>query len=524
MKQLTRFLFPIVFSITTIIPSLNATLVESETTSDTQQSDWRGIVEQLHDAVVQVKAYNAERSVFEPYNPLEQSTCSGTAFFINDAGYLLTNFHVVDEASIGVTIQISSLGKEEFDVEIVTCDPECDLAVLRLAEDELEKVRRELGGAIPFVELGDSDEAKKTQGVLSLGYPLTDEGMKISRGDISGKERINNRHYLQISAPLNSGNSGGPVVGDDGRVVGIATRARSGAQNIGYAIPVNDAKVLLASALTSDAPIISRHPDWGISRYANTSDELLEYLSCTCKRGIYLIEILPGSLLERADVRSGDVLCAVDGLELDRYGYTRVGWCSDDKVLFGDVLNRKIPGDVLTLSIDRNGERLEKEILVEGRSPIAIDQIHPAFEQLDYEAFGGMVVMELTENHIDIILEGYVRFITQHGFASPPPMEIIKRLPSGARREGCLIVTKVFPNSLADKADLGSFSVIEKVNGRSVRTLAELRNEISTSTERGLLRIDTEFGTPVVLRLSDIAKHEDRLVAMYGYRRSSLFS
>lgn len=524
MKQLSRFLLPIVFTITTIIPSLNGTAIEPEAIADVQQSDWRGIVEKLHDAVVQVTAYNAVRNVFEPYNPPEQSTNGGTAFFVDDAGYLLTNFHVVGEASIGVTIKISSLGKEEFDAEIVTCDPECDLAVIRLLDDDLEKIRQELGGTIPFVELGDSDQAMKTHEVLSLGYPLTDEGMKISRGDISGKERINDRHYLQVTAPINSGNSGGPVVGEDGKVVGIATRVRCNAQNIGYAVPINDSKALLATAHLSDAPTISRHPDWGISRYANTTDELLEYLSCTCKKGIYLIEVLPGSLVERADVRSGDVLYAVDGLELDRHGYTHVEWCSDDKVLYEDILNRKVPGDVLKLSIERNGEHLEKEIVVEWGNPTAIDQIHPAFEQLDYEAFGGMVVTQLTANHINDILGSYVHYVAHTGNMSSVPMDIITRTPSSARREGCLIVTKVFPNSLADKAYLRNATIIEKVNGRPVRTLEEFRNEVAAMSEDGLLRIDTEFGTPVVLRMSDIAKHEDRLVGMYGYRKSSLFS
>ena len=267
-------------------PSCKEEEVVAQQSLETLSSDWKEVGEKTKNAVVLVHSYNGVSDIFEPYKTPEQAVNNGSGFFINEDGYLLTNFHVIEYANVGVCIEIPKLGKEQFDAEIIRCRPDKDVALLRLTPQALLDLKDQLGGPIPYLSLGDSDTVSKTQEVMCLGFPLSDEGLKITRGDISGKERIEGQHYIQVTAPLNFGNSGGPIVDSQGKVIGIATRGISRAQNTGYAIPITEVTSLLDVIEEPLDEIIEKRPCWGIARACKTTKEYYDYFKTYCNGGI----------------------------------------------------------------------------------------------------------------------------------------------------------------------------------------------------------------------------------------------
>ena len=158
------------------------------------------------DTVVQVFAQIAELDLMQPYKTPTQYGSRGSGFFINEHGHIITNAHVIDQAH-AIWIQIPSLGKRLINVIVVGICPERDIALLRVADEDVDYIRSELG-YIPYLVLGDSDKVRRSDEVLALGYPLGQESLKSTTGVISGREK----NLIQMSAPINPGSSGGPLL------------------------------------------------------------------------------------------------------------------------------------------------------------------------------------------------------------------------------------------------------------------------------------------------------------------------
>lgn len=165
----------------------------------------------------------------------------GSAFIISKDGYILTSGHVVSDADADYTTIISP--EEKYQAKVLARDPINDIAILKIKGDNF-----------PFIELGDSDKIELGEDVLAIGNPLGEFHDTLSSGIVSGMSRfIQARNHvtqesqrlrglIQTDAAINPGNSGGPLIDMDGKVIGINTAAVMGAQNIGFAIPINYAK------------------------------------------------------------------------------------------------------------------------------------------------------------------------------------------------------------------------------------------------------------------------------------------
>ena len=180
---------------------------------------WSALQTKVKNTVVQVFNQGAALDLLQPYKSPTQFQSVGTGFFINDQGELITNAHVIDQAK-ALYIQIPSLGKRQVEVYCVGVSPDRDLALLKVTEEGLKTIAQEMG-AIPFLSLGDSDLVKRADEIMTLGYPLGQQGLKSTTGVVSGREE----NLIQISAPINPGNSGGPSLNIQGDVIGINTSA-----------------------------------------------------------------------------------------------------------------------------------------------------------------------------------------------------------------------------------------------------------------------------------------------------------
>ena len=469
----------------------------------TKSEIWRPIQEQVKNTVVQVFAQIASIDILQPYKAPGQQVASGSGFFINDEGELITNAHVVNEA-YKVYIQIPQLGKRLIDVDVVGIS-ERDVALLRVCPDDLAMIKRELG-TVPFLTFGDSDYVRRSDEVLAMGYPLGQQSLKSTTGVISGREQS----MIQISAPINPGSSGGPLLNTHGQVVGINTAMVAEAQNIGYIIPINDLKIILADLHNIK---VLRTPFLGIL-YNNATEALTEYLGNPKPGGCYLVEVMKGSTLFKAGVQRGDMIYEINGHTVDMYGDMNVPW-GEDKISIVDYVARLSVGQEVRFVVYRNGKRKEVKTAFSQSELPAIRKIYPGYESIDYEIIGGMVVMPLTLNHI-------------HALAKIAP-GLMRYAEGKNQSEQTLLITHIFPNSqLYRSRTITVGATLNEVNGTAVHTLDDLRKAVKSMSSNKFLtvRASDNFARTtdhifVALQFDRLLEEEMRLAQDFKYPISS---
>ncbi|MCF7899381.1 trypsin-like peptidase domain-containing protein [Candidatus Babeliales bacterium] len=466
-------------------------------------SAWLDIQKNAKDTVVQVFSQVSRFNWEEPYKTPDQLEGAGSGFFINEDGFLLTNFHVVNQAS-SVQIQIPSFGRERFDATIIGVCPDRDIALLKLKDDDLAEIKEKLG-KISYLEFGDSDSIVRTQKVLALGYPLGQERLKSTLGIVSGRERAG---FIQITAPLNPGNSGGPCLNHSGQVIGINFAGIIEAQNVGYIIPINEVKNAVKDLYNVK---LLRKPILGCI-FTVTTPDFVKYLGNPIGGGWYIAQVFQDTILDEIGVKENDMLYSVNGYDLDYYGELSVPW-SEDKIALLDFLNRFTVEDDIHFVIYRNGHRKDFNFKLSNKFVPPVRKICPEFEPefTDYEIIGGMVIMQLTLNHIATLLERVP--------------ELSKYIRPEAQHEPAILITNVFPDSQARKARvLTKGAIIDEVNGDNVKTLADFRRAVKKSKESGYLTVKTGDKMFAALPINKILQDEDRLINRYFYKKSKLLS
>jgi len=233
----------------------------------------------------------------------------GSGFIINKEGYILTNEHVVSQAT-EIKVYLSEQ-EEPLEARLVGADAELDLAVLKVNADK----------NLPYLEFGDSDAARVGQWVIAIGNPYGLDHT-VTTGVISAKGRpvnIEDRKYknlLQTDAAINPGNSGGPLLDLQGGVIGINTAINASAQGIGFAIPANTVREVVDTLITDGK--ISR-PFMGVYLQNNNS-ELAEYLGLSGDAGAIVAGVVPGSPAEKAGLAEGDAILKIGDQEVNDAG------------------------------------------------------------------------------------------------------------------------------------------------------------------------------------------------------------
>jgi serine protease Do len=224
----------------------------------------------------------------------------GSGFIVSKDGQILTNNHVVEGAD-KITVTLSD-GKT-YEAQVLGKDPTFDLAVIKIKPE----------GTLTTLELGDSNAIEVGEWVVAIGNPYGLEH-SVTVGVISAKNRsihtqgVNFDGFLQTDAAINPGNSGGPLLGLDGRVIGINTAIIPYAQGLGFAIPVNMAKQIMGDLVTYGS--VKR--GWlGISIQPLT-EEFAEAYSLKEKTGVVVGDVFADSAAERAGLQRGDVITSVN--------------------------------------------------------------------------------------------------------------------------------------------------------------------------------------------------------------------
>jgi len=294
--------------------------------------------------------------------PPQQQRSLGSGVIVDPSGLVVTNYHVIDGAD---EVKVSLADKREFEAEIVLKDQRTDMAVLRI------KDRNERFAAL---ELGNSDDLEVGDVVLAIGNPFG-VGQTVTHGIVSALARTqvgitDYQFFIQTDAAINPGNSGGALVDMAGKLVGINTAIFSrsgGSQGIGFAIPVNMVRVVVASARSGGSAV--QRPWLGASLQAVTSD-IADSLGLKRPTGALVSSVSNGSPAAKAGLKAGDLITAVDGQPVDdpnafgyRFGTKPVGGTAQLTVL------RRGRELVMSVALQVAPEGDADEVVVKARSP-----------------------------------------------------------------------------------------------------------------------------------------------------------
>lgn len=269
----------------------------------------------------------------------------GSGFIINEDGYILTNYHVIEGAS-DITVTLSD--GNEVPATVVNYDDQKDIAMIKLKE----------GTKVPAVaELGDSDELYPGAEVIAIGTPLSKNlAYTLTKGVISGNDRTIETqngasvHLIQTDAAINSGNSGGPLVNTKGQVIGInsmklgsQSTGSATVEGIGFAIPINEVKSKID---TLSKQILNL----GIKIRQIDSQTAQKY---DLEEGLYVVSVDEYSSAEKGGIRIGDIIVECDGKSVKD---------TDD---LKEIKQSKNAGDTMTMKVIRDKKTVNLDIVLE---------------------------------------------------------------------------------------------------------------------------------------------------------------
>jgi serine protease Do len=343
----------------------------------------------------------------------------GSGFIINARGLVITNNHVIEDAS---EIRVKLSDGREFSAEVQGADPKTDVALLKLKGDVKD---------LPVVYLGDSDKLDVGDWMVAIGNPFGLD-QTVSHGIVSAKERVIGAgpydDFIQTDAPINPGNSGGPLFNLRGEVVGVNTAILSpngqGSVGIGFAVPINMVKEEIPQ-LESTGHVTR---GWlGVS-IQDLTPELARTLKLESTHGAVVNDVFPGGPAEKGGLKAGDVVTELNAKKIDNFYQLLRGVAS------------VIPGSDAKLSVLREGKLVALVIHVAER---------PEDDQLAKAAVG-------TTDRLGLKVETV-------------SSEVAKAV--GVKEGRGVAVTEVKEDSAASAAGVLAGDVILEVNRRQVETV-----------------------------------------------------
>ena len=350
----------------------------------------------------------------------------GSGFIISHDGYIFTNNHVVEQAD-KILVKLST-GKE-YEAKIIGKDTKTDLALIKIKS----------GDSLPTVETGDSDKLRVGDWVLAIGNPFGLE-QTVTAGIVSAKGRVIGAgpydNFIQTDASINPGNSGGPLFNMEGKVIGINTAIVAQGQGIGFAIPINMAKVILPDLKSKGK--VSR--GWlGVS-VQDITEDIAKTLKLKDMNGALISETFKGDPADKAGLKTGDVITEVNGKKI-----------KDTHELLLSIATFHV-GDKVELKILRDGLEKTFQIIVAERK----DQPEIISGQGTMENFG-MSVQDITP-------------------------EIARYL--GIQSKTGVIVVEVRDGSPADEKGIQPQDIILQVNKVKISSVQDFSREISKKTAK----------------------------------------
>jgi len=329
------------------IPSLKSTSPTIERIIINEENAVTGVVDKVSPSVVAIGISQQVINPFDPFSaPQKKDSTIGTGFVVSDKGIIVTNKHVVSQANAKYSVVTKDGAK--YDLQKIYRDPLNDLAIVQISAPNLKSV-----------ELGDSSKIKVGQVAIAIGNALGQFTNTVTTGVVSGvgrkvvagdpfsgaTESLDN--LIQTDAAINPGNSGGPLLNSAGQVIGVNVATTEGAQNIGFAIPINSVKSIVDEFIQKGS--VSR-PYLGL-RYKFISKDLA--ILNNIPQGAYVQEVLPLSPAQKAGVLVQDIITKINGIAVD----------SDTKI--SEVVAKSTIGARVELTIYRDKKEIKVTAVLE---------------------------------------------------------------------------------------------------------------------------------------------------------------
>lgn len=340
------------------------------------------------------------RDFFRDFPKFEGKTQTlGSGFLISEDGYVVTNYHVIKDAS---NIVIKMLNKKEYkddEIKIVGTDKRTDIALLKIETKE----------KFPFLKFGDSDKIKVGDWAIAVGNPFHLEGT-VTVGVISAKGRTgiplpdgpDFQSFLQTDAAINPGNSGGPLVNTYGEVIGInsaITSPSGGNVGIGFAIPINLAQIILEE-LKNKGKVTRGYLGVYLQ---NITEELKEALDLPSLEGVLISEVAKNTPASKAGIRNRDVVVEFDNkkvMDIESFRLMVASTAVGEKVkmkVIRDGKEKTISATMGEFPEEPSAAVKEKEETFE-LGLETVDITNPQVKRFNLDATSGVVVIDVKQN------------------------------------------------------------------------------------------------------------------------------
>ncbi len=428
----------------------------------------KDVTPQIVKITVVAKVDNPHQNYFFfPFqNMPKEEEGSGSGIIISPDGYILTNNHVVKNAT---KVRVDLFDKRTFTAKVIGTDPETDIAVIKINATNL-----------PTAYLGDSDSVKVGQWVMAIGNPLSTLTNTVTAGIVGALGRgglnLNSdrsygiEDYIQTDAPINPGNSGGALVDLSGAVIGVnAAIATSGTDSFigyGFAVPINLAKTV-AKQLIAYGKVKRGYIGVQISDVDNA---MAKSLGLDKPTGAMIQSIVPGGAASKEDIKPGDVILKVDG--------ETVTSAND----LQEIVATKTAGSTVNLTLYRNGKEIERKVTLKEQSK---SKSEPVSNKNNSDNNNNSESSSVSMDNIGLSVRNLTAkektdFKVDHG----------------------IMITDVKAYSESDNKGLGSGLVITEVDNKPVDNVQQFKKIV-----------DEKKGSAVLVRVKD-SKGENMFVGL----------
>jgi S1-C subfamily serine protease len=452
------------------------------------------MVVDVEESVVQVITTHSEVDYVKPWNFAKKSYSTGSGFAVNvgDKQYILTNAHCVKNSWI---VSVRKKGTYRlYKAKIISIMHECDLALLS-ADCELKSLMLD-------------ELPTKLSKVLVYGYPLGGHNISITKGVVSRIQMFSYPHStniaIQIDAAINFGNSGGPVVNENGKVVGVAFAGESflHAENMGYIIPAVLVKFFLETV--EKGKKFEGLCTLGV-KVQDTTEQIKKYFNVK-ETGVLISKIYElGS--SYGILKPMDVITHIDGFPIDDNGTMKLSDIipveSDDITYYGTMLGIKHPGTDVLVSIIR--DKKPKKMTIKLKPVLPNYGLFEYQTPVSYYIVLGVVFLPLTKVIIHEKEDNKEDMSDVDG--------IIAKYNFTKKDERLILVSEVINNEIFDDRDR-SFTnkIVESVNGKKVLNLENLRDTIKETKEEYVVIRFMNTDKIIILKTSDIKKHNKKIL------------
>lgn len=368
----------------------------------------------------------------------------GSGFFVSPDGYILTNNHVVKDA---VQINVITDDQRHFQAELVGTDPMTDVALLKITSNE----------KFPYLELGNSENAQIGDWVIAIGSPIR-LAQTVTVGVISGKNRedvqiggIDYSNFIQTDAAINFGNSGGPLLDINGKVIGINTAIAGGANvsGIGFAIPSNLAKFAYEN-LRAHGEVIRA---WIGVTIQQVDADIAKSYGLPKPTGALVNSVVKGDPADKAGIQVGDLILEIDGKEVPSHAS------------LSRMIAEKEVGKEITLTVLRNGKKMYIKVIPSRRPDDVSTKISQATPQssVEKESKIGLSITNLT-----------------------PKLREELGVPSDISG---VVITKIKKNSKAAEKGLFMYDIISEADNKKISNVTDLERALEEAKDVILLKV-----------------------------------